>query len=366
MTSKIIVTNQPPWVKPDGTIDIKLRQTFLKNLLMKTKGGFNAEQYRNTIHDIDRDIRKLTDMINGATRLESAGLEKKNRFQSAYWHSIRDQAQRLYDSFERTPQPAPSPPWDWRDIEIKSLQISPTEPAVAIAASQSSTTGGRNVNFAPSVTVTVTTQSNQPSSSSPNLIARIDSICRALTTACRLEYCLGILEDQDWQHHVYSVNGPASKARICESTSLHDIIRSKIPITPRQNSTLALTLASSILQFPVFLRAADGPPEMRWPTLWVSHSWSFTHGSSLLAFQEPEDLDNNGQADSMTECMIAERLARGLNNHESENYARAAFRCVTCNFDTFTFDFDDREFREAFYQLVVVPLQKDYDFVTSS
>jgi hypothetical protein len=66
----------------------------------------------------------------------------------------------------------------------------------------------------------------------------------------------------------------------------------------------------------------------------------------------------------MTEVSIATRLARELNNVESENYARAVLRCITFTFDTFAFDFDDREFREAFYQSVVVPLQEDYNYVT--
>ncbi|CAN9468675.1 unnamed protein product [Alternaria alternata] len=90
------------------------------------------------------------------------------------------------------------------------------------------------------------------------------------------------------------------------------------------------------------------------------------HGTSVSSFKEPEDLSENGEDDEMTEISIANRLARELNSYESTNYARAVLRCITCTFETFAFKFDEREFREAFYQEVVVPLQDDYAHATGS
>ncbi|KAF1944586.1 hypothetical protein EJ02DRAFT_83393 [Clathrospora elynae] len=89
-----------------------------------------------------------------------------------------------------------------------------------------------------------------------------------------------------------------------------------------------------------------------------------THGASILSFKEPQDLGENVEEDSMTEVLIAFRLARELNSYESENYALAVLRCIECNFRTFAFDFDDQKFREVFYQEVVVPLQEDYGHAT--
>lgn len=89
-----------------------------------------------------------------------------------------------------------------------------------------------------------------------------------------------------------------------------------------------------------------------------------TYGAPVISFKEADDLNEEGKEDSMTEVSIANRLARELIEHESENYAKAVFRCITCNFDTFTFDFENGEFREKFYEGVVVPLQLDYEHAT--
>jgi hypothetical protein len=432
---------KPPWVALDGTIDEKARKKFFKKLSRNTRGGFNAEQYRALLIDIDRDIRKLKDLINGAIRLEPIKIERKNKLQSAYWQNVRDQAQRLYDSlssrflpcacqhshqanlrldirrdhnaeedaarfaflltFEKRPQPAPSPPWNWRDIEIISSQLGGT----FITAPQVSMSGKKKAHFATPVTVSVTSQATPSCSPPPVLAAKIDSLCRVLVAAHQQDHCLGVLEDQDWQHHVFSVAGPASKAQISEAASLENIIRSGGRISPRQKCTLALTLASSVLQLHdtswlprawetshiFFLKDRGGtviPSQFYVSRTFTSASQSapaatrrrlvknemvfalgvalleLAHGVSISSFEIPEDLDDNGRADSMTEVSIATRLARDLNNCESENYARAVLRCITFTFDTFAFDFDNREFREAFYQSVVVPLQEDYNYVT--
>jgi hypothetical protein len=89
-----------------------------------------------------------------------------------------------------------------------------------------------------------------------------------------------------------------------------------------------------------------------------------TYRAPITSFLEEKDLNEEGKEDSMTKVAIAYRLAQQLNEYESDNYARAVLRCVNCNFDTFVFDFDDAEFREKFYEGVVVPLQKDFEHVT--
>jgi hypothetical protein len=90
------------------------------------------------------------------------------------------------------------------------------------------------------------------------------------------------------------------------------------------------------------------------------------YGAPILSFMELQDLNDDGKEDSMTKVSIATRLARQLNENESENFAKAVQRCIICNFDTFSFDFENKEFREKFYEGVVVPLQEDYEHVTGT
>jgi hypothetical protein len=89
-------------------------------------------------------------------------------------------------------------------------------------------------------------------------------------------------------------------------------------------------------------------------------------GKPLLSLKAPEDLNDQGNEDSMTEFSIATRLADSIHNRELPNYAKAVVRCIHCNFDTFTYDFDDKDFRERFYEGVVLPLQEDYEYATGS
>jgi hypothetical protein len=85
-------------------------------------------------------------------------------------------------------------------------------------------------------------------------------------------------------------------------------------------------------------------------------------GKPLLSLKDSKDLNDQGNEDSMTEFSIATRLADSIHNRELPNYAKAAVRCIRCTFDTFTYDFDDKDFRERFYEGVVMPLQEDYEY----
>ncbi|CAI6341287.1 unnamed protein product [Periconia digitata] len=431
---------EPPWISGDGTVDEKARKKFFKSFWLKTRGGFNTEKYGSLLADIDRDIEKLSKLTSGAIQLEPIKTEKRNRSQSAYWQNIRDQAQRLFDSlssrfspcscthphqanlrldirrsqgvdnatrfaflltFEKTLPSGLSPPWDWRDIEIECSQ--PT--SVTVGSLQVETPGKKTARFAPAITVSPSSQPPNTRSPSPGLTKIIDSLCRALSVAHQQDGCLGVLEDDTCQHHVYSVTGPGSEALISEATSMNDIINAAQNIVPRQKCMLALTLASSVLQLHdtpwlprawetkdiFFLKTHSG--SMIPSQFYVSQTFTsasqvaaaakrrrlvnnetvfalgvalleLAHGAPILSFKEPGDLNEDGKEDSMTEVTIASRLARQLNSYESENYARAVLRCITCTFDTFASDFTDQEFREAFFQAVVVPLQEDYEHAT--
>jgi hypothetical protein len=89
-------------------------------------------------------------------------------------------------------------------------------------------------------------------------------------------------------------------------------------------------------------------------------------GQSLLTYKTPDDLDGQGMEHNMTEFSIAMRLADEIHTRESPNYTKAVARCIYCRFDTFTHDFDNKEFRERFYDGVIVPLQEDYKYTTDA
>lgn len=79
----------------------------------------------------------------------------------------------------------------------------------------------------------------------------------------------------------------------------------------------------------------------------------------LFDLTTPSDLDNDGKADLTTEYSIATRLAKDIHFRELPNYAKATSRCVLFNFDTNIYDLSDEEFKERFYEGVVVPLKED-------
>ena len=87
-------------------------------------------------------------------------------------------------------------------------------------------------------------------------------------------------------------------------------------------------------------------------------------GEPLLNYKTPGDLNDQGQEDSMTVVSIAIRLADEMHTRELPNYAKAVVRCIRCDFDTFSFNFEETEFRDRFYDGVVAPLQEDYEYAT--
>jgi hypothetical protein len=83
-----------------------------------------------------------------------------------------------------------------------------------------------------------------------------------------------------------------------------------------------------------------------------------SYGKPLLSFKTAEDLDGQGNETSFTEFSISNRLINDIRGRELPNYAEAVIRCIHCNFNTFTYSFDVDEFRECFYQGVILPSRK--------
>jgi hypothetical protein len=90
-----------------------------------------------------------------------------------------------------------------------------------------------------------------------------------------------------------------------------------------------------------------------------------SYGHTLATFETPADLEQ-GKRMPWTDCMIAHRLAKDLPSRELPNFADATRRCIHCSFDSSVYNLNDDDFRERFYQGVVVPLQKDYDYAMGS
>ncbi|KAF2865617.1 hypothetical protein BDV95DRAFT_612491 [Massariosphaeria phaeospora] len=434
---------KPPWLGSDGSIDEKARRKFFKSTWTKIKGGFDAAKYATLLEGIDRDIDKISKLTSGGLQLEPLRAERKNRMQSIYWQNVRHQAERLFDSlsarfnpcacnqphqanlrldvrkendgqdehtrfaflltFEKSACIPQSLPWDWRHIEIESSQSLVTQQVIPITTESSRKTA----HFAPSIIVSSSTQATSRSAS-PSLAAKIDNLCGALMDGSQffqIGCCLGVLDDQQWQHHVYAVAGPGSNDQVSEPASLNEMICGARSITTRQKCTLALTLASSVLQLhdtPWLPRSWDtkdifilkGKSGSILPSAYVSRTFDsptvspavvkgrrscvknehlfalgvalleIAHGAPLMSLLTPEDLNDDGQQDSMTEFRVATRLADEIHEAESENYARAVLRCIRCNFDSFQADFGDQEFREKYFEGVIMPLQTDWEFVT--
>jgi hypothetical protein len=87
-----------------------------------------------------------------------------------------------------------------------------------------------------------------------------------------------------------------------------------------------------------------------------------SHGSRLGNFVTSDDLDASGGRTALTDYLIADRLVEDIDKRELRNFADATRRCVHCNFDGAVYDLSDDDFRERFYQGVVVPLQNDYEY----
>lgn len=83
----------------------------------------------------------------------------------------------------------------------------------------------------------------------------------------------------------------------------------------------------------------------------------------LFDLTTPSDLNQEGKVDLTTEYSIATRLAKDIHLRELPNYAKAVSRCVQFNFDTNVYDLTEEDFKERFYERVVVPLKEDWEYV---
>ena len=79
-------------------------------------------------------------------------------------------------------------------------------------------------------------------------------------------------------------------------------------------------------------------------------------GKPLSDLKTAEDLNDQGKEDSITELSTASRLVDSMRTRELPNCAQAVTRCVSCDFSTPSYNFHDKDFRERYYEDVIIPL----------
>ncbi|MCJ1467892.1 hypothetical protein MMC07_006517 [Pseudocyphellaria aurata] len=443
---------KPRWIKEDGTVDIKQRAKFFKNPWTCIKGGFESQKYFTLWREIDADIKNIAILTDGAIKLEPIRLERKRRADTTHsWIRIRDHARRLFQTFNShwscscscqyphraslrldmrknwemaqtgprfvfnlsfdsdTPETvtaaAAAMPWYWRDIEIEPFSVSSnTETLVA-----SERRGTRKFVQLPALPMVVLSSSDIPRPPALPMsvsTAKIADLCKVLRQKTEAKCCLGFLENQSWQDHIYSVTPPILNKVATKPTTLAEIIHQGSNNT-RKKCTLALTLASAVLQLHdtpwlrnnwtmedvMFINdnastmSSLGQPyvsKIFTPTPsdqdlkvsrppWITKNemvyalgialLELSYAKPIMSFQTPQDLVHGNEA--FVERSIAERLSRTIDKRELPNYARATKRCLDCNFDASTYSLNDDDFRDRFYQGVVLPLQQDHEYATS-
>lgn len=93
-----------------------------------------------------------------------------------------------------------------------------------VAATPSITTSPPSPSLSP-----CPTSSRQP----PSTASRIADLCEVLGRKTPPRCCLGFLDDQPWQHHIYSVPAPGCENDARKSASLHEILnRGRATIFP--------------------------------------------------------------------------------------------------------------------------------------
>ncbi|KAF8249178.1 hypothetical protein K440DRAFT_622544 [Wilcoxina mikolae CBS 423.85] len=312
-------------------------------------------------------------------------------------------------SFDENPTAGTPLPWNWRNVEIKPLQASAFPTTLVSAHAQPSPKKTVRFTNMPSIVLSTAKGSTYSQQATPP-VTKISDLCKILGATTRTRSCLGLLDDQHSQHLIYCGSQPCPQNEIRKPTSLEEILNcgGAVSLATKQKCTLALTLASATLQLyntpwmndswdlkDIYVfNTGEGVSPIDLP--YVSKSFATTskstqstqsstmvtrllknkmvfalgvallemsYGRHILSLKTAKDSGPQGDDSSLTKIYIAYRLVDEIGARESKNYADAARRCIHCCFDTSHYDLDSKEFRDLFYQGVVLPLQRDYDFI---
>ncbi|KAF2821597.1 hypothetical protein CC86DRAFT_458775 [Ophiobolus disseminans] len=288
---------------------------------------------------------------------------------------------------------ASSAPWSWRAVDVEPSVVANT---LLVPHTQA----------IPQIVVPSTFDVQASWTQCVVQATRIEDLCELLKNDHQTACCMGILDDMDVKHHVHAATLPKTSELLQQRTTLQEIIdhQSGTKFNIKQKCSIALVLANAVLQLydtpwltgdwstkDISLFAQSQEPSVadqpyiskRFTSLNASTPHrsnhriiknatvfalgvallEVSHGQPLRTFALSDDLDDQGNHTLWTDYLIADRLVEDIHKRELPNYANAARRCIHCNFEGTVYSLDDDDFRERFYQGVIVPLQKDYDYV---
>ncbi|KAH0543123.1 hypothetical protein FGG08_002549 [Glutinoglossum americanum] len=332
---------RPPWITKDGTVDVAARDRFFGKPLTRIKGGFDSNRYANLLAEIVGDINQVAALTKGAIALEPLRLERKRRINAAYWVSIRDHARRLFETL--------SSRWSCA-CSCKN----PHRAHLRLDVRNGGETRDRSIRFGFlfSFDINASTAASLPWDWRDVEIEPLQTPNTPCTLALTLAFAVLQLHDTPWLSRSWGMKDIYFiKSKEISLVSQPYVSKSFAP-TPCPKQSTQLKSRSFIKNEMVF---ALGIALLE-----------LSYGKPILSFKTAEDLDSQGNETNFTEFSIANRLIETIETRELTNYARAVIRCIRCNFETFTYSLDDDDFRERFYQSVILPLQQDYEYATSA
>ncbi|KAF4632645.1 hypothetical protein G7Y89_g5493 [Cudoniella acicularis] len=435
---------RPTWIeKPDNPARNSIFGHDLKRksakLWKRVKLGLDHEEFHDLIKEMAHENLQLELLTRGNLELEPIRRQRNRDLDVKHWKGIREFAMRLYSSllsrwpckcgvphqaslrldirsspnksekadikfevvFAFSDNESPTAPWKWRNTEIKGVKITSQEGQSLLTARPSQ---GRSVSFGAPPSPPPSRAQSPPSP--PMKSAKIKDLCSALARDDAGPCCLGYLDDEQWQHHVYLSKGQAPVE--WPAKSLHQILSrgsnlQSVIITPKDRYELALLLSSTLLQLHntpwlndnwtrddiyllqgwsekslaknIYVSKTFSPPQTNAamqtdPDLPLLRNVSvFNLGLALLEltfghpieYYETEADLRNGVWTVMTNRLIAERLIGKIETYEGKRYSDVVYRCVYCDFGSRVTSFENDEFRQNFYAGVVQPLAQILD-----
>lgn len=259
-------------------------------------------------------------------------------------------------------------------------------------------TASRSVSFASTATKPPPTLSPQLPSAS-----KIDDLCSMLANDEVGSSSVGYLANEKFQHHIFIPKQQQITYNDLPVRSLHQIISGgssqPLKITNKDRYELALLLSSTLLQLyntpwlndnwtredihlrqdwlgkslaknlyvsKTFNAVQPGCSQQSDPDLCLIQNISvfnlgialleLAFGHSIEYYETAADL-RDGVRTNLTNLYIAIRPAEETEMHEGKRYSDVVKRCIRCQFNTIETSFENDEFRENFYQGVVVTLE---------
>ncbi|KAF5228882.1 hypothetical protein FAUST_10784 [Fusarium austroamericanum] len=264
-------------------------------------------------------------------------------------------------------------PWKWKLLEIEpKLARAPVSTTAHSNIAPLAIDSGYPLSSIPAINVIAPQHTSvvHPRISATFTTGPISDLCDVLSKATCSSKCLGFLHDENWEHQLNLIDPRDELKRKDGFSSLGDILGKTEVMGTKTKFGIAASLASAVLQFHAtawlsdhwdstdiyFLSGRDNkvqtdrpyiskrfahqeciPPSSKRRVPSVSNEMTFALGTALielsyskrlLDFQEPGDLDENGNVDILTRLEIAKRLVGKLETRDGGKYADVVDRCI--------------------------------------